>query len=286
MTSTIESYAIDELTTRALCDHFGLLHPPFQKCIRPEYIFPASQFGNACARLQQLLATREIGVVVGESGTGKSTLLNLLLTQVSVSRYRIIDLATPQSKPRELYRAIATALGANPSWFGADSLKIIDLLTHSYLESNRPNLLVIDEAQLLSPAGLNELRLLSNVQVKYEPLVSVILFGQPQLAATLKLPAMTPLVQRIAVWVTLDGLSPQETCAYIDHQLKTAGAQDPEKIFPAAVKHAIHRRAHGVPRQINRIAWESLNQACLDGAHTIGEDLLQEVLKTLAPHLT
>ena len=140
-------------------------------------------------------------MVVGEAGAGKSTLLSLFLTQVSVSRYRIVDLATPQPKPRELYRAIATALGANPSWFGADALKIIDLLTQSYLESHRPNLLIIDEGHLLTPAALNELRLLSNIQEKHEPLVSLIIFGQPQLAATLKLPAMTPLMQRIAVWV-------------------------------------------------------------------------------------
>lgn len=283
---TNASYAIDELTTKTLCEHFGLVRLPFPKCIHPEHAFPAGQFAAALGRLQQLLATREIGVVVGEAGTGKSTLLSLFLTQVSVSRYRIIDLATPQSKPRELYRAIATALGANPSWFGADALKINDLLIHSYLESNRPNLLVIDESHLLSPAALNELRLLSNIQEKHEPLVSLVLFGQPQLAATLKLPAMTPLVQRIAVWVTMGGLSATETCEYIDWQLKTAGAKDPEKIFPAGVKNAIHRRAHGIARPINRIAWECLNQACLDGAHMVTEELLQEVCKTLEPHLT
>ncbi len=283
---TIESYAIDELTTRTLCEHFGLERLPFPKLIRPENAFPAGQFAAALVRLQQLLATREIGVVVGEAGTGKSTLLSLFLTQVSVSRYRIVKLDTPQARPRELYRAIATALGANPSWFGADALKIIDLLIQSYLESHRPNLLVIDEGHLLSPAALNELRLLSNVQEKHEPLVSLVIFGQPQLAATLKLPAMTPLVQRIAVWVTLEGMSAEETGAYIDWHLKAAGAGDPEKIFPAGVKNGIHRRAHGIARLINRIAWECLNQACLDGAHMITEELLQEVCKTLEPQLT
>jgi len=284
--NTSENYAIDELTTRVLCEHFGLAALPFPMCIPPEHVFPSGQFDNALLRLQQLLVTREIGVVVGEAGTGKTTLLNLFRARVSVSRYRIIDLATPQPKPRDLYRAIATALGANPSWFGADALKITGLLTHSYLESNRPNLLLIDESHLLSPAGLNELRLLSNLQEKHEPLVSLVLFGQPQLAATLKLPEMTPLVQRIAVWVTLGPLSPQETSDYISWQMKTAGAQEPDKIFPAGVKNGIHRRAHGTPRLINRIAWECLNQACLDGIHMITEELLQDVCKTLAPHLT
>jgi general secretion pathway protein A len=282
----VEAFCIDELTAKTLCEHFGLERLPFPKCIPPEHAFPAGQFAAAMARLQQLLATREIGVVVGEAGTGKSTLLSLFLTQVSVSRYRIVDLATPQARPRELYRAIATALGANPSWFGADALKIIDLLTQSYLESHRPNLLIIDECHLLTPAALNELRLLSNVLEKHEPLVCLVLFGQPQLAATLKLPVMTPLVQRIAVWVTLEGMSAEETGRYIDWQLQTAGAHDPEKIFPVEVKNGIYRRAHGIARLINRIAWECLNQACLESAHMVTEELLQDVCKTLEPQLT
>ena len=283
---TSNNYAIDELTTRMFCEHFGFTSLPFPKSIRPEHAFPTTRFEGALARLQMLLATREIGVVVGESGTGKSTLLELFLSQVLVSRYRLISLPTSQSKPRELFRSIATALGANPSWFGADALKISDLLTHSYLESNRPNLLILDESHLLSPASLNELRLLSNIQERHESLVTLILFGQPQLAANLKLPAMTPLVQRIAVWVTLEGLSADETCDYINWQLKIAGAQEPEKIFLPAVKTAIHRRAHGIPRLINRLGWECLNQACLDDAHVITEEIFQVVCKTLGPHLT
>jgi type II secretory pathway predicted ATPase ExeA len=97
---------------------------------------------------------------------------------------------------------------------------------------------------------------------------------------------MTPLVQRIAVWVTLGGMSAEETGEYIDWQLKTAGAENPEKIFPAGVKNGIHRRAHGIARLVNRIAWECLNQTCLDGAHMITEELLQEVCKTREPNLT
>ncbi len=224
-------------------------------------------------------------MVIGESGMGKSTLLELFLSQVSVSRYRLISLPTPQSKPRELYRAIATAMGANPSWFGADALKITNLLTHSYLESNRPNLLVVDEGHLLSQASLSELRLLSNIQEKHEPLLTLILFGQPQLAANLKLPDMTPLVQRIAVWVTLEGLSADETSGYIEWQLRTAGAQDPEKIIPPALSTAIFRRSHGIPRRINRPGWECLNQACLDGAHVVTEEIFQVACKTLELHL-
>ncbi|MGC8605701.1 MAG: hypothetical protein ACP5VS_18710, partial [Desulfomonilaceae bacterium] len=92
--------------------------------------------------------------------------------------------------------------------------------------------------------------------------------------------------QRIAVWITLEGLTEDETCAYIDWQLKNAGAANPEDIFLPAVKTGIHRWTNGIPRKINRAAWECLNQACLEGEHVITEEILQTVHKILGAHLT
>jgi general secretion pathway protein A len=276
-------HVIEELTANLFLAHWGFSSLPFPKLVRPEEAFLARQLETALSLLQQLLATREIGVVVGEAGTGKTTLLDLFLTKISVTRYRVIHLPFPQAKIRELYRAIATELGANPSWFGADAFKVVNLLTHSYLESNRPNLLMIDEAHLLSPACLNELRLLTNTQVKHEPLVTLILFGQPALASTLKLPALIPLVQRIGAWIALEGMGEEETINYIDWQVQKAGGKT--EIFPLATKKALFRRSQGVPRLVNRLAWECLNQGCLDGAQVITEELFAQVCKTLGPHL-
>ncbi|MFZ5651734.1 MAG: ExeA family protein [Bacillota bacterium] len=146
------------------------------------------------------------------------------------------------------------------------------------MESNRPNLLLIDEAHILTPACLNELRLL-----KHEGLITLILFGQPSLASTLKLPAMIPLAQRIGAWVNLGGLSEEETESYLDWQVKKAGGKP--DTFPLAVKKAIYRRSLGVPRMINRLAWECLNQGCLEEARVITEELFSLVCKNLGPHL-
>jgi len=172
------------------------------------FSFPANTFlhpgyDKALTRLYQLLSTKETGVVIGEAGCGKSTLLDILLSKISSTRFKIIHVPVPQNKPRELYRSISAAMGVNTSWFGADALKVVDLLTYSYIESNRPNLIIIDEAHILTPQTLNELRLLTNTKVKNEPLITLMLFGQPSLASTLKLPAMIPLAQRIGAWVTL-----------------------------------------------------------------------------------
>ncbi len=275
---------IEQLVANTFTEFWGFTQLPFPKIATDNHILVNGRFDYALNRLDQVLATREIGVVVGEAGTGKTTLLNLFTNRLSSTRYRVIHLPLPQPKPRELYRSISAALGVNTSLMGADALKVTDLLSYSYVESNRPNLLVIDEAHNLTPTCLNELRLLTNATVKNEPLLTLAFFGQPSLASTLKLPALIPLAQRISAWINLEGLTEEETVRYLDHQLQMAGAT--EEIFVPATKKALFRRAQGNPRLVNRLAWECLNQACLDETRLITEELFAYVCKNLGPHLT
>lgn len=275
---------IDELVMKTFFEYWGFTRLPFPKIVQPGNTFLDMRLNKTLERLTQLLSTKEVGVVSGEAGTGKSTLLDIFLSKVSATRYRVIHLPIPQTRPREMYRSIAAAVGVNTSWFGADALKVTDLLSYSYLESNRPNLLLIDEAHILTPQCLNELRLLTNAIVNREPLITLVLFGQPSLSSTLKLPALIPLAQRIGAFISLGGLNEEETGAYIDWQVNNAGSE--RDIFPIATKKAIYRRSQGIPRMINRLCWESLNYACLDGAKTITEDLFATVCKNLGPHLS
>jgi len=275
---------IDELVTKTFLSYWGFTRIPFPKIAQPGNTFLDKRLDNTLERLMQLLSTKEIGVVVGEAGTGKSTLLDIFLNKVSSTRYRIIHLPIPQTRPRELYRSISAAVGVSTSWFGADAIKVTDLLSYSYLESNRPNLLIIDEAHILTPQCLNELRLLTNATIKHEPLITLILFGQPSLSSTLKLPAMIPLAQRIGSFISLSGLNEEESVLYIDWQIKNAGCDN--EIFPMATKKAIYRRSQGIPRMINRLCWECLNQACLDDTKVITEEFFTMVCKNLGPHLS
>jgi general secretion pathway protein A len=275
---------IDELVMKEFMVYWGIYKLPFPKIAQPGSIYMDKRLEVNLTKLKQLLCTREAGVVVGESGSGKTTLLEMFMGQASTTRYRLIHIPIPQSKPRELYRSIASAVGVNTSWFGADAMKVADLLTYSYIESNRPNLLVIDEANILTPQCLNELRLLTNAAVKHEPIITMLLFGQPSLSSTLKLPAMIPLAQRIGTWINMEGLNENETGEYIDWQMKISGCK--EEIFPAATKKAIYRRSQGIPRMVNRLALECLNEACIDGVKVITEELFARVCKNLGPHLS
>jgi len=105
------SYAIDELVTKTFLEYWGFKQLPFPKVAQPDSTFTDNRIEDALKRLMQLLSSREVGVVVGEAGTGKSTLLDIFLSRVSNTRYRVIHLPIPQAKPRELYRAIAAVRG-------------------------------------------------------------------------------------------------------------------------------------------------------------------------------
>lgn len=275
--------AIDEMITKEFLEHWGFDRLPFPKVCDTESTFLDNRYNIALKRLIQLLYTKEIGVVIGEAGNGKTTLMDIFLSKISSTKYKIIRIEVPQNKMREMYRLISAEMGVNTSWFGADALKVIDLLKYSYIESNRPSLLIIDEAHTLTPSALNELRLLTNTKVKNEPLITLVLFGQPSLSSTLKLPAMIPLAQRVGAWITLGFFTEEETAKYIDWQMKNAGSD--REIFLPATKKAIFRRSQGNPRMINRLGWESLNQGCLDRVNVITEELFAYVCKNLGPHL-
>ena len=275
--------AVNELAMREFLDYWGMARLPFPKNTDPSGTFMNTRMEQALKRMNQLLYTREIGVVIGEAGNGKTTLMDVFLSRISSTQYKIIPVPVPQNKPRELYRSISSAMGVNTSWFGADALKVVDLLTYSFIESNRPNLILIDEAHILSAATLNELRLLTNTKVKNESLITLILFGQPSLSSTLKLPSMIPLAQRVGAWISLGALTEEESLQYLDWHTRNAGAQ--RELFSPAAKKAIYRQAQGNPRMMNRLAWESMNQGCLDGAEIITEELFAHVCKNLGPHL-
>ncbi len=278
------SDSIETMVKSRLLEYWELESYPFPTVVNPANIFLGQNHEKNLLKLNQLLYTKEVGVVVGEAGTGKSTLLDMFVAGLSSSRFKIIRIDNPQNRPREMYRGISSAMGVNTTWFGADALKVVDLLTYAYLESGRPSLLIVDEAHNLLPTMLNELRLLTNTKVKSEPLVTLILFGQPVLASTLKIPAMVPLAQRIGAWITLKVMTEEESKTYIDWHMKNAGSS--KEIFSPESKVAIYRRSQGNARLINRLCLECLNQACLDNFKTVTEELFAFVCKNLGPHLS
>ncbi len=282
--SSNDDTPVGTIMQEAILQWYGLSDAPFPKHVPAKKVFYYDNFKQVLHRLDQVLLTGEIGVVIGEAGTGKTTLLSQFITHSLEQMYRVILIHEPPTKKRELYKSISKGMGVNVSVQGADALKVVDLLKYSYLEFNRPHVLLIDEAHLLSTICLNELRILTNRVVQDQPILSLVLFGQPFLASMLQSPELSAFAQRIHVWTTITCLKEEDALEYLQWQLKVAGST--EEIFKPGALLLVVRKAKGNPRLICRLCWECLNQGYTDESKVITEELVSHVFKNkLGPHL-
>jgi type II secretory pathway predicted ATPase ExeA len=181
---------------------------------------------------------------------------------------------------RGLYVAIATALGATPRFHKAEAInQAAELLAAEEHERHRKVLLVIDEAHLLSPDQLEEIRLLSNAELdSASPFVGILL-GQPTLAARLRQGVFAALDQRISVRFSLGGMDLAESVGYLRHHLALAGRTDPLIADDAAAR--LHRYANGLPRALNNAATAALMAAAADGKGLVDDTCAKKAIAEL-----
>ncbi len=248
-------------------EFFGLSAKPFGKTPDPSFLFESKQHKEALARLEYAVEEKELALLVGDIGSGKTTLSRALIDRVGEER-PVILLINPRLTPNQLLRAIATGLGLEPARFRHDILDQIHTKLYALYEEKREPVLMIDEAQLIpSKATFDEIRLLTNFQLDDQNLLSVILIGQPELERRIERDAYAPLRQRIGMRYALGPLSLEETIAYIEHRIRVAGgARNP---FDRKAMEDIHALSGGIPRLINTLATTSLLDAFGEDAETI-----------------
>jgi type II secretory pathway predicted ATPase ExeA len=176
--------------------------------------------------------------------------------------------------------------------FGVDPVpksktKLIDALTarlFSIYEEGGAPLVIIDEAHLVtSKAVFEELRLLTNLQLDDEPLVGLLLIGQPELRGRLARPGLASFTQRIGVAYHLTALDADETAAYVLHRLAVAGREAP--LFDAHALAAVHDKSGGVPRRINTLCQAALIAGFANGAQVIDAAIIDDVWRDFATHM-
>jgi len=257
-------------------DFYGLNERPFTLVPDPDYLFLGSQHKLARAYLEYGLKER-MGFVVltGEVGTGKTTLIKSLLRekeatqrlgvlyQTSVEAEDLLDLLLKEFQVRGNFNNRAARLGAFNQFL---------LSSHARGEHV---VLVVDEAQNLGSKALEELRLLSNLQTDKEPLLQVILVGQPGLRERLKHPALRQLAQRVTIHYHLRPLDQDETKDYIRFRLARAGGSG---IFTTSALDKLYEFTQGVPRRIN--AWCDLAMVAgyAEGRHEIDAEFIDLVI--------
>jgi|UniRef100_A0A7V6DPV5 general secretion pathway protein A len=255
---------------------FGLTERPFNLLPDPDFLYLSSQHKLARAYLEYGL-TQKLGFVVltGEIGTGKTTLIKSLLKaragkqrlgvlyQTSFGAEDLLELLLREFEIKGQFHSRAARLSA----FNEFLIKAYGRGEHVVL--------IVDEAHNLGAAALEELRLLSNIQADKEPLLQVILVGQPNLRDRLRQPALRQLAQRVGVHFHLQPLDKEETKEYIRYRLARAGGSG---IFTPSALDKIYDGTHGVPRRINAWCDLALVAAFAEGRQEIDREFLETVV--------
>jgi putative secretion ATPase (PEP-CTERM system associated) len=261
--------------------HYQLRERPFALSPDPDYLYPSRVHREALDYLRYGIAIQAGFVVItGEIGSGKTTLLQTLLRGLD-SKTTVGRIVNTLLEPRELLETILIDFGLDPA-DKSKPLLLRDLAQYLVDQrlAGRLVLLVIDEAQNLSLAALEELRMLSNLETEKSKLLQVVLMGQPNLRDQLGVPELEQLRQRITVSYHLQPLDAAETASYINHRLRRA-ALGPPLEFPVEATDAIHARSRGVPRIVNVICDAALVFGFAEDRRTVDLALVEEVLGEL-----
>jgi type II secretory pathway predicted ATPase ExeA len=257
---------------------FGFTRPPFELLPDPDFLFLGESHDSALAHLLLgIEAGKGFVVITGAIGTGKTTLLRALLRRIGRTE-DICFLYQPDFDATQLLRAILEDNGvAARGWDKVECRRALDELLRS---RERPLVLIVDEAHLLTEGALEQIRLLSNYEEDNRKLLQIVLAGQPELLEVLARPRLRPLAQRIEMFYEIEPLKPEETGAYINRRVEVAGNPDGLVFEPRAVA-AIHRHSGGVPRLINTLSDRCLITAYVSETRRITPRIVSEAFADL-----
>jgi type II secretory pathway predicted ATPase ExeA len=264
-------------------EFYGLGRKPFSKTPDPEFLFPSRQHAEALARLSHALEERELAVLTGEVGAGKTT-LSRALVDAFADRCRFSFVVHPGLPPAQLLGAIAEGFGLPPARRKADAFAALAEHVARVDAEGRFAVVVVDEAQLLAGrAAFDELRLLTNLAADDRALVGVVLVGQPELRERIRERGGEAFAQRVGVAYHVGALDAAETERYLAHRLAVAGRAAP--LFDGAAVEALHRHSGGLPRRLNQLAASALLEGFAQEAGTISAGVVEAVASDLAAYM-
>ena len=264
-------------------DHYGLSGRPFQLTPDPRFWFESSTHKKAMAYLGYGLAQGEGFIVVtGEVGAGKTTLTGHLMETVDPARVNAVRISSTQVEGDDMLRLVAQALGVPTS--GADKAALlakVEAFIQDRGRAGQKTLLIVDEAQSLPNSALEELRMLSNVQMGGQAVLQIFLLGQPEFRDRLaESELLEQLRQRVIATHHLSAMDPDEVGPYVEHRLKLVGWTGNPALTAEAFA-SLYRYSGGVPRKINNLMTRVLLMASLDNAAQIDGPLVEAVIADL-----
>lgn len=266
---------------RVYLEYYRLSEAPFAITPDPDFLFASRGHQQALEKISYAVDSR-MGFILltGEVGTGKTTICRTLLDRLN-GRATTVYLINPSLSGHELLTGILEDAGLQLEPCTTKKA-LLDQL-HRYLlssDAGQPFVVIIDDAQTMSPEALEDLRLLSNLETDKRKLIQVILSGQPELLDRLGVDRLRQLRQRIAIHCRLDGLAAGETAAYIARRLFVAGNQGQVRFSSAAIR-LIHKTSAGIPRLINKICDYALTAGYVDDTAHIARSHVKRALGEL-----
>lgn len=263
---------------------FGLNSPPFSIAPNPDFLFLSGRHAEALAHLRYGLGDAGGFVLLtGEVGTGKTTVSRALLQELDDST-QLAFILNPTLSELELLASICDELRIRYKKSDA-SLKVLgDKIKNRLLKNHqqgKQTLLIIDEAQHLQPAVLEQLRLLTNLETNSRKLLQVILIGQPELQQLLQRTDLRQLAQRITARYHLMPLTEDEVVQYLSYRLKVAGSERP--VFEPSAIRMLYQSSQGIPRLLNLLADRAMLAAFAGQRPMVGKDEVRKAAAEVLP---
>lgn len=260
-------------------EFYNLAEMPFNMTPNSHFFFESAKHMEALSTLKYVIQERKGFVVItGEIGSGKTTVCRTLLNQLGENAEFALVTNTHLGA-KDLLTTILDDLGVE---YGSGSkarlLYHLNMYLIERLKQNKNVILIIDEAQNLKPAVLEEVRMLSNLETESEKLIQIIFLGQPELKKKLSLERLEQLRQRIALYFHLSPLTREDAVAYIRHRLHIAGMNSENPIFTEQAMDMVAEFSGGVPRIINQVCDNALLSGFVRDQRIIDADLMEEVI--------
>ena len=260
-------------------EFFGFSERPFTLLPDPDFLFWSRAHRRAFSVLEYGVLTRApITVVTGEVGVGKTTLVQKLLQSLD-DDITLGLISNAQGGRGELLQWVLNALGVETDLSAAYVTlfqQLQDFVIEEYAEGRRV-ILLIDEAQNLSIEGLEELRMLTNINSNKDELLQLILVGQPELRQMVMRPELRQFAQRVTATYHIASLDRAAIAGYIQHRLSHVGGTGDE--FTAEAIDLVHQHSHGIPRLVNKMCDFAMVYAATEERRVIDAAIIEEVLE-------
>lgn len=265
-----------------LLKYFGFQEEPFGVTPDPRYLYLSHTHREALASMEYgFQSNRGFIAMIAPPGMGKTTLLYRFLEDAreTVCSVFLFDIDA-DCKPREFLGYVLREIGITPGQSDSEMHEQLRAALIKETRAGRKFVVVIDEAQNLSDAVLERVRLLTNLETTRGKLLHIVLSGQPLLSEKLMNASLIQLRQRISTICRLEPLSPRETVSYIDYRLKRAGYDD-APLFTTEALRQISEASQGIPRTINNLCFSALSLCRALGSRLVDGDMVAEVVADL-----